>query len=208
MIIILTQKKMKNSFKRIDQNKSMEKKSKKLSNEEFALFVDLLKGAYWQFCFNKVGHKEISGKAFRDFENLWALILVSLRNYYLINLAKIFDRESCWVKGREKVNLSIFRAIPRDKYSKDDIETIENIKQIRNEIVAHFDAEAVLLGKRFEKDYGLDFEGKKIGSLFSNTFKLINQVKTNFDYSQELDQAREKGKIEEEFNKWYSNFLT
>lgn len=188
----------------------MKEKIKKISNEEFKLLVGFLRYTYQQFCFNKIGHKEIGkepyGIIYNNFIIIWNFILVSLRNYYLINFAKIFDKESCFVKGKKKIHLSIFRAIPREKFNKDDLETILKIIQIRNETLAHLEAEAVLQKKFSEEDYGLDFEGKKIESLIGKTFELINQIREDFSYVHELNQSQEKDYIQREFNRWFRIF--
>jgi len=191
----------------------MKEKIKKLSNEEFKLLVSCLRGAYQQFCFSKIGHKDIGGKIYenktdndKNFIFIWDSILISLRSSYLINFAKIFDKPSYPCKDGERNTLSIFRAIPPDKFDTDHLKIIDNILQIRNKLVAHLDAEAMLQGKQLEKDYGLDFEGKKIKSLIVKTYELINQIKGDFGYSHELNQIQEESYVQKEFDKWYEIF--
>jgi|SRR3989344_2090289 len=184
----------------------MKEKIKKLSSEEFKILVGFLRYTYQQICFNKIGHEKISGQPWKNFKYIWTSILVSLRHYYLINLAKIFDKESYIVKGEEKVNLSIFRAIPEDKFNKDYWETITNIKRIRNKMLAHLDSEAVLQGRGREEDYGLDFKGRKIESLIGKTFELLNQAGESFGCTDELNQEREKRYVQDKFNEWYKVF--
>lgn len=191
----------------------MKEKIKKLSNEEFKLLVGCLRGTYHQFCFSKIGHKDIGGKIYenktdndKNFIFIWNSILVSLRSYYLLNFAKIFDKPSYPCKNGERNTLSIFRAITRDKFTKEELETIDSIKSIRDELVAHLDSEALLQGKKLEEDYGLDFEGKKIELLIGKTYELVNQIRGDFDYTHELDLNKERDYIQKEFDKWYNVF--
>lgn len=181
----------------------MEGKIKKLSNEEFRLIVGCLSFTYRQFCFNKIGHKKISGKPWENFEDMWSHILVSWRHYYLINLAKIFDKKSYNTRSGKKITLSIFRAIPKSKFSVGDKKTIEKIMRVRNEMLAHIEAEKALEGKRNEEAYGLDFEGKQIESLIDNTFELLNQIGKDYGFPHELNQREQKEDAEKEFDRWY-----
>ena len=182
------------------------KEIKKLSNEEFKLLVGTLSFTYRQFCFNKIGHKKIDDKPWENFKDIWSHILISWRHYYLINLAKIFDKKSYNTRNGKKITLSIFRAIPKSKFSADDKETIKKIMRVRNEMLAHLEAEKVLQGKRNEEAYGLDFEGKQIESLIGNTFKLLNQIRLDYGFPYELNQRQQKNDAEKEFDKWYKVF--
>lgn len=180
----------------------------KLSNEEFKILADFLRFTYRKFCLSRIAHDEIGkdphGNIFTDFQDIWTYILISLRHYYLINFAKVFDNEFFFAKGGKKMNLSIFR-LSRDYFNQDDLEIVENIKNIRDELLAHLDAKAMIQGKRREKDYGLDVE--KIEFLFQKTFKLLNIEKENYGYIKELILTQEKQYIQEKFNEWYNNFL-
>jgi hypothetical protein len=184
----------------------MENHPGRFSNDEFEILVSSLKGTYHQFCFNKVGHEKISGKPYKDFEYIWTNVLVALRHYYLINFAKIYDKESYSIKSGEKITLSIFRIISENKFSKESIETIKKIKKMRNEMLAHLEAKVVLQGKNCEKDYGLGFKGEEIEVLIGETFNLLNEIRASYGYTHELNQDREKALIRERFEKWYNVF--
>ena len=181
----------------------MEEKTKKLSNDEFKLIVGSLSFTYRQFCFNKRGHQEISGESWKNFEDTWSHILVSWRHYYLINLAKIFDKKSYNTRSGKKITLSIFRAIPKSKFNTSDRKTIEKIIRVRNEMLAHLEAEKALQGKRSEESYGLDFGGKQIESLIGNAFEMLNQVRNDYGFPYELNQRQQKEDAEKEFDRWY-----
>lgn len=187
---------------------------KKISNEEFKILVESIKGTYLIFCFNKIGHieigKELNRKPWEDFKDVWSYILVSLRFYYSVNLAKIFDREYFYdnIKKVEKFNISFCRIIPdyKNKFSKKSLETIEKVKNIRNEILVHQDAMAMLSNKNCEEHYELDFKGNMIEGLFIEIFEFLNEIKEDYGYMEEINQEKEKEKIQERFNEWYKVF--
>jgi len=176
---------------------------KKLSNEEFVFMLGCLEYAYKIFCFNKRGHNQIDGQSWENFSVVWSNILVSWRNYYLVNFAKIFDKKSYGTKGNKKFTLSIFRIIPKSNFNPDSIETIKKIIQLRNEMLAHLESKKVLSKEPTEAAYGLAFEGTEIEALIGNTFELLNQVKRNYGFLHEINQAQQKDRAEKEFDRWY-----
>jgi len=181
-------------------------KNKKLSKEEFKKLVGILRATYREVCFSKIGHKKIGGESWKNFSEVWNWILISLRHYYLSRIANIFDKPSSKVNGEERLNLSIFRAIPKDKFSETNQKTIDNIKALRNKTGGHLDAEDIMKGKMSEVDYDLDFEKEKIEALISETFKHLNQISKDYDYAEELNQEQEKKYVEGRFNEWYKIF--
>ncbi len=185
------------------------KKRRKLSNQEFQVLVDNIRYTYWQFCFNRIGHKEIEGRVYKNeidgdknFKLIWDMILVSFLNSYLLGLAKIFDRKSYG----DKNTLSIFHFIKKSKFNKDDRATIRKVKQARNEIIAHLEATKVMEGKNRLEHFGLDGQAKDIESLFTNTFNLVNNIEENFSYKHKIDPVKEKAYIQKEFDKWFKIF--
>jgi hypothetical protein len=184
--------------------------SKKLSSEEFKVFVNSIKATYRIFCFNKIGHEIIGKEPFRkpweDFMDIWNYILVNSRFYYLVNVVKIFDPE--FDTKTNKSNISFCRVVPgyKDKLTKQNLETIRNVRSMRNEILVHPSAEALLENKYCEENYGLDPMGIKIESLFKKIFELLNEKKGDYQYSEDINQEKEKENIQKRFKEWYKIF--
>jgi len=181
----------------------MKKVINKLSAEEFKLLVGSLRYTCRQLCLRKIMQDRVSGEPWQKFPDIWSAIIISLRNYYLINLAKIFDKESYY---GDKITLSIFRAIPKSNFSLKNQKTIDNILRMRRELLAHFESKVLSQGNLSERDYDLDdgsLGSKKIEDLIDETFILLS----NYGYAGELKREQEKKYVEERFSEWYKAFI-
>ena len=174
----------------------------RLSNKEFERLVGTLSGVHHQLCLNKIGHDRIKDGSWNDFEYMWTNLLVALRHYYLGRLANIFDKPA-YKKG---LNISIFRAIPKKKFSKQSRKTIDSILALRNKTGSHLDSEALAAGKELEEHYGLDFKGEKIRALIRETYNLFNAVRGDYGYIEKLDDVQERQFAEQKFEEWYKVF--
>jgi hypothetical protein len=117
-------------------------------------------------------------------------------------LANVFDKLA--YKGQ--LNISIFRVIPKKKFSKESQKTITSILTLRNKTGSHLDSVVLMAGKELEEHYGLDFPGEKIRALIKEAYALLNQVRNEYGYSKELDDVKERKFEEQKFEEWYKVF--
>jgi len=159
---------------------------------------------YSKFCLGQVMHKEIDDKDeykyYSQFLPTWNILLHSLGESYLLGLARLFDRYN--FKGKEEV-ISVYSFLDHDFVKHD--RTIRAIKVFRDNVLAHSNWNFMDNPRPLE-EAGLSYGD--IESLFSTTAEVLERIKNNFGYNQDLRErfAKEKEEAKKEFMKWYVVF--
>ncbi len=120
---------------------------------------------------------------YNRYKYFWGITIVSLQFYYLFGIAKLFEESN---KKWKKEVISIpflLEFIPdekdREKIKKeidDQKPFLKNVKQWRNEILAHQNKHVAFNIKDFYKKYPV--KGKQIEELLSSIAKILGMIKS------------------------------
>lgn len=175
----------------------------KIKNKAFEIFIKDLSKAYQEFCLNRIIHKKIGGKFYNNFKSTWNIILVGLEKSYLLGLARLFDKYR--LEGKDK-NISIYFFL--DYQFINHNKTIGKLKKLRDKMLCHSDVEKMLELEKFLKKLNFRQDRGDIESLFSTTIETANQIKENFNFTQNLEEQfrQEKEIIIDKFDEWFKVF--
>ena len=149
--------------------KGKSKKKAKKCDKDFDKLVEKLHYAYRAYCLNK----ELSGKVKKlpGVSSFWFLIKQSLMTSFLIEVAKIFEKQ----KEGEK-SLTIYYVL--DIKFRDHQKTIDNLRVFRNKWLVHNDLAFLRnLGKKLEE---LKLDPKKVADLCKRTYKVLEEIKMDY----------------------------
>jgi len=167
--------------------------------KEFEILIENLLFSYRQLCLNEIMHEKVGGDFYSKFIPTWNTILLSLEKDYLLGLAKIFEVPQ---KFKETISIYYFLDYKLSNYD----ELIGRITNIRNKMFAHLDVKKMLLRDEFLKENAININ--EIKSLFDVAIKIVNQIKENFEFNQDLRQAFDQisKDTRSEFDEWFKIF--
>ena len=180
------------SNKDLKINSSFSKKDK-----SFEVLVENLSLAYNQFCLNRVIHEKVADSFYSDFSYTWNVILWGLEESYFLGLVKIFDKPR---------NISIYRFM--DYEFQQHGETITKLREFRNKMLVHLDFKKMLEKDKFIEELNFKSDRSDIESLFNKLIELVDQIKTDFGFSEDLKLRfkQEKDDTRKQFIDWFNIF--
>lgn len=167
--------------------------------KEFEILVENLLFSYRQLCLNEIMHEKVGGDIYNKFIPTWNTILLSLEKDYLLGLAKIFEVPK---KFKETISIYYFLDYKLSNYE----ELIERITNLRNKMFAHLDVKKMLVREEFLKENAININ--EVKSLFNIAIEIVNQIKENFESTQDLKQISSQitKDIRNEFDEWFKVF--